>query len=160
VMRSVAFGIVCLAGLCAIAAVGAIAAAAKKSIPVPSPELVFPVTAGIKSDRLPVSTTWETLTNVDTAQIAYAPLSESGQPTVQSPLVETADPPHPDFASRHRHDTHDLEATPRTRTNSMNRQKKRPPDGSSDHVSQTSDCHSDGLRPLLDRLKLSPPCGS
>ena len=153
-MRSVAFGIVCLAGLCAIAA------AATKSIPVPSPELVFPVTAGIKSDRLPVSTTWETLTNVDTAQIAYAPLSESGRPTVRPPLVEIAYPPHPDLASRHRHDTHDLEATPRTRTNSMDRQKKRPPDGSSGHISQTNDCHSDGLRPLLDRLKLSPPCGS
>ena len=153
-MRSVAFGIVCLAGLCAIAA------AATKSIPVPSPELVFPVTAGIKFDRLPVSTTWEALTNVDTAQIAYAPLSEPGRPTVRPPLVEIAYPPHPDLASRHRHDTHDLEATPRTRTNSMNRQKKRPPDSSSDHISQTSDCHADGLRPLLDRLKLSPPCGS
>jgi hypothetical protein len=111
-------------------------------------------------DRLPVRTTWKTLTNVDTAQIAYAPLSEMGQPTVQPPLVATANPPHPDFASRHRHDTHDLKAKPRTRTNSTSRPKKRPPDGSPDDISQTSDCHLAGLRPLLERLNLSALCGS
>jgi hypothetical protein len=48
VIRTVALGVVCLAGL------GAIAAAAKKpSLPQPA-EVVFPKVAGSKADRLPL----------------------------------------------------------------------------------------------------------
>ena len=46
-IRTVALGVVCLAGL------GAIAAAAKKSPPLP-PEVVMPLVGGNKADRLPL----------------------------------------------------------------------------------------------------------
>jgi hypothetical protein len=68
VIRTVALGVVCLAGL------GAIAAAAKKSTPPsPSPEVVFPVVVGNKTDRLPIRTKQDTLTDTDKIDVVYVP---------------------------------------------------------------------------------------
>jgi hypothetical protein len=70
VIRTVAFGIVCLAGL------GAIAAAAKKSPPPRPAEIGFPVTAGNKADRLPISSNRETTTQVEKLNVVYIPPTE------------------------------------------------------------------------------------
>lgn len=54
-IRTVALGVVCLAGL------GAIAAAAKKSPPPPPAEIVFPVAAGDRTSAISAEATLRTL---------------------------------------------------------------------------------------------------
>jgi hypothetical protein len=69
-IRTIALGVVCLAGL------SAIAAPAMKS----SAKVVFPVVAGIKADRLPIKSNPETLSEADKVDVAYIPsLEEEGQ---------------------------------------------------------------------------------
>ncbi len=76
-IRTVALGVICLAGL------GAIAAAAKKSRPPsPSPEVVFPVVVGNKTDRLPIRTQ-DTLTDTDKVDVVYVP--STGQDQIHQP---------------------------------------------------------------------------
>ena len=58
-IRTVALGVVCLTGL------GAIAAVAKKSPPPPPAEVVMPVVAGNKGDRLPFKINQDTLTEAE-----------------------------------------------------------------------------------------------
>src|SRR5258708_579946 len=66
VIRAVALGVVCLAGL------GVIAAAAKKSAPAPAPEVVMPVVAGNKADRLPLVINQDTPTAAERVDVVYA----------------------------------------------------------------------------------------
>jgi hypothetical protein len=99
VIRTAALGVVCLAGL------GAIAAAAKKpSLPQPA-KIVFPKVAGSKADRLPLILRLGTPTDVERVDVAYVPpvgaSSESAAPQ------KAASPPLPRIVSRHRHDPHD-----------------------------------------------------
>jgi len=72
VIRTVALGVVCLAGL------GAIAAAAKKSPP-PPPGVVMPVVAGNKADRLPLVIKQDTPTEAEKVDVVYVPPSEQSQ---------------------------------------------------------------------------------
>jgi hypothetical protein len=65
VIRAVALGVVCLAGL------GAIAAAAKKSAPLPAPEVVMPVVAGNKADRLPLVVNQDMPTSSKRVDVVY-----------------------------------------------------------------------------------------
>ena len=70
-IRTVALGVACLAGL------GAIAAAAKKpSLPQPA-EIVFPKVAGSKADRLPLIPRLGTPTDVDRVDVAYVPPADA-----------------------------------------------------------------------------------
>jgi hypothetical protein len=68
-IRTIALGVVCLAGL------GVIGPAARRSPPQPA-EVVFPVAAGDKADRLPINGNPETLTDADTVNVAYVPPAE------------------------------------------------------------------------------------
>jgi hypothetical protein len=70
VIRTVALGVVCLAGL------GAIAAAAKKSPPLP-PEVVMPLVVRNKADRLPLKKmNQDTPTEAKKVDVVYVPLGE------------------------------------------------------------------------------------
>ena len=66
-IRTVALGAVCLAAL------GAIAAAAKESPPSQSIEVAFPVVAGNKSDRLPLIINQDTPTEAERVDVVYVP---------------------------------------------------------------------------------------
>ncbi len=66
-IRTVALGVVCLAGL------GAIAAAAKKSPPPQPAEVVFPVVAGNKADRLQLVIRQDTPTDAEKVDVVYVP---------------------------------------------------------------------------------------
>jgi hypothetical protein len=71
VIRTVALGVACLAGL------DAIAAAAKK-LPLPLPvEIVFPKVAGSKTDRRPLITRLDTPTDPERVDVAYIPPVEA-----------------------------------------------------------------------------------
>ena len=153
-IRTVALGVICLAGL------GAIAAAAKKSTP-PSPftEVVFPVVAGNKSDRLPIKTKQDTLTDTDKVDVVYVP--PTGQDRMPQPTPqEAAGPPSLDIIPRHWHDPHNRRAKAAKQRTSMKPSKKNSADSPPKQVNAVKECRSDGLQPLLRKLNMLPPCDS
>ena len=94
-IRTVALGVACLAGL------GAIAAAAKKPPPPQPAEVIFPVVAGNKADRLQLVIGRDTPADVEKVDVVYVPPDEDLIPSNQSPLQKAANPPAPRIASRH-----------------------------------------------------------
>jgi hypothetical protein len=155
VIRTVALGVVCLAGL------GAIAAAAKKSPP-PLPEVVMPVVAGNKADRLPLIINQDTPIEAEKVDVVFVPPSEQSQAGLPPPAPkEVASPQHRVIIPRHWHDPHDLKAkAAKQRESSTKQANKRSADQPPKEVSGVKVCRSDGLDPLLRKLKLSPPCDS
>ena len=152
-IRTVALGFICLAGL------GAIAAAAKKSTP-PPPEVVMPVVSGNKTDRLPLTIKEDKPTDAEKVDVVYVQPSEEGQASPPPPVSEEPAPTrHPDVNSRHWHDRHHVKAkTERRRTSSTKQTKTGSVDPSPAQISELKECRSDGLDPLLRKLNLSPPC--
>jgi hypothetical protein len=155
VIRTVALGVVCLAGL------GAIAAAAKKSPP-PPPEVVMPVVAGNRADRLPLIINQYTLADVEKVDVVHIPPSEQGQAGLPPPASQgLASPPHHVIAPRHWHDPHDVKVkAAKQKTSSTKQSKKSSADQPPKQVSEVKQCRSDGLDPLLRKLNLAPPCDS
>jgi hypothetical protein len=155
VIRTVALGVVCLAGL------GAIAATAKKSPP-PPPEVVMPVVAGNKADRLPLKINQDTSTEAEKVDVVYVPPSEQSQAGVLPPAPkEVVSPPDRVITPRHWHDPHDLKAgAAKQKAGSVKQSKKGSADSPPKQVSDVKQCRSDGLDPLLRKLNLAPPCES
>jgi hypothetical protein len=153
-IRTVALGFICLAGL------GAIAAAAKKSTPPPPPEVVMPVVSGTKTNRLPLTINEDKPTGAEKVDVVYVQPSQEGQASPPSRISEEPAPTrHPDITSRHSHDPHHVEAkTEKRRASSTKQTKTRPVDPPPAQISELKECRSDGLDPLLRKLNLSPPC--
>ena len=153
-IRTVALGVACLAGL------GAIAAAAIKSPP--PPEVVMPVVAGNKADRLPLIINQYALADPEKVDVVYVPPSEQGQAGLPLPASqERPSPTHHVIAPRHWHDPHDVKVkAAEQKTISTKQSKKRSADGPPKQVSGVKVCRPDGLDPLLRILNLSPPCDS
>lgn len=108
VIRTVALGVVCLAGL------GAIAAAAKKtSLPRPA-EIVFPIATGNKADRVPINSNPETTTEVEKVNVVYIPPAEEHQVIPPEPMPRASKEEKrasaPVFVPRHWHDPHAMKA--------------------------------------------------
>jgi hypothetical protein len=156
VIRTVALGVVCLAGL------GAIAAAAKRSAPPPSPEVVMPIVAGNKADRLPLTINQDTSTAAERVDVVYVQPSEQGQADLSpSKPKQAAIPPYRNITPRHWHDPQDVKAkAANNRANITKQSKKGAADKPPKQVSDIKPCRSDGLDPLLRKLNLSPPCDS
>ena len=154
-IRTVALGVVCLAGL------GAIAATAKKSPP-PPPEVVMPVVAGNKADRLPLKINQDTSTEAEKADVVYVPPSGQSQAGLPPPAPnEVASPPHREITPRHWHDPHDLKSrAAKQKASSVKQSAKASADSPPKQVSEVKRCRSDGLDPLLRKLNLAPPCDS
>ena len=155
VIRTVALGVVCLAGL------GAIAAAAKKSPPLP-PEVVMPLVVRNKADRLPLKINQDTPTEAKKVDVVYVPLVEQSQAGLPPPAPEeVARPPDRVITPRHWHDPHDLKAPAvKQKASSVKQLKKASADSPPKQVSEVKRCRSDGLDPLLRKLNLAPPCES
>jgi hypothetical protein len=151
VIRTVALGFICLAGL------GAIAAAAKKSTP--PPEVVMPVVSGNKTDRLPLTIKEVKPTDAEKVDVVYVQPSEEGQASPLPPVSkELAPTRHPDITSRHWHDRHHVKAKTEKRSASSTKQNTPSVDLSPAQISELKECRSDGLDPVLRKLNLSPPC--
>ena len=156
-IRTIALGVVCLAGLSAIAA-----AAMKSTLP-QSAKVVFPVVAGVKADRLPIKSNRETLSEADKVDVAYIPSTEDESQVSPSPPPPQLrpSPPQPNITSRHWHDPHDLKAKAAKSNASVTKQlKKLSAERPTEQVRDVKDCRLDGLQPLLRKLNLSPPCDS
>lgn len=152
-IRTVALGVVCLAGL------GAIAAAAKKSPPPPPAEIVFPVAAGDKADRLPITSIPETTTEADKVSVVYIPPVEDHPVIPPQPSKETKRPLAAGFVPRHWHDPDDLKTKATKPTSSDTRQaNRRSPRGSPNQIAEARSCRTEGLDGLLRKLNLSSPC--
>ena len=152
-IRTVALGFICLAGL------SAIAAAAMKSTP-PPPEVVMPVVSGNKADRLPLTINQDKPTDADKVDVVYVQPSQEGPASPPSRISEEPAPTrHPGITSRHSHDRHHVKAKTERRTaSSTTLAKTRSVDPSPAQISELKECRSDGLDPLLRKLNLSPPC--
>ncbi len=151
-IRTVALGFICLAGL------GAIAAAAMKSTPPPR-EVVMPAVSGNKTDRLPLTINEDKPTDAEKVDVVYVQPSEEGQASPPPPVSEEPPPTrHPDITSRRWHDRHHVKAKTERRRASSTKQKTQSVDPSPAQVSELRECRSDGLDPLLRKLNLSPPC--
>lgn len=155
VIRIVVLGVACLVGL------GAIAAAAKKSGPPPAADVVMPIVAGNKADRLPFTIKVDMPAAGERADVAYVQPGEEEQADLPpSAPKQVALPPHRDFTPRHWHDPHDLNARA---ANKRADTAKGPRKGAADQPLKQAEakrCRSDGLDPLLRKLNLSPPCDS
>jgi hypothetical protein len=153
VIRTVALGVVCLAGLCAIAA------AAKKSPAPQRAEVVFPVVAGNKADRSQLIIGWDTPTDAEKVDIVYVPPVEQ-EPDIsnQSAPQKAASAPPPRLVSRHWHDPHDSKFFEARRQKASSSKLPRKNSDDPKQVSDVKECRSDGLDPLLRKLNLSPPC--
>ena len=162
VIRTVALGMVCLAGL------GAIAVAAKKSTPPPRPEVIVPAVSNNKADRLPtiISQTdtqpdaerAATAEKVDVAYVASAD-QNAPRPAAARPAAtqDSASARDPDIAPRHRHERHHVRARTERRR-AIAKPKVRPADPPPAQVSELKECRTDGLHPLMRQLNLSPQC--
>jgi hypothetical protein len=155
VIKTVALGVVCLAGL------GAIAAAAKKTTPPASPEVVMPIASGNKADRLPIRVD-DTLTEADRVHAAYVPPADRDQIVrPQSSSPQAAGKPRPKIISRHWHDPHALKSRAAKKgAIKAKLLKKRATDAPSKQVSDGRECPSSGLQTLLRKLTLLPQCDS
>jgi len=152
VIRTVALGVVCLAGL------GAIAAAAKKSPPPQSAAIVFPMVAGNKGDRQQLITRLDTPTDAEKVDVVFVPPAEaSSEPAAPQ---TAASPPLPRIMSRHWHDPHDRKFFDPTKqkASASRSPTKYSADRIPERVTAVKECRSDGLDPLLRRLNLSPQC--
>jgi hypothetical protein len=154
VIRTVALGVVCLAAL------GAIAAAAKKSPPPQPAEVIFPVVAGDKADRLQLVIRRDTPTDAEKVDVVYVPPVEDLAPSTQSASQKAPSPPPPRLVSRHWHDPHDrkfFEAS-KQKASASRSPTKNSADRVPNRVTAVKECRSDGLDPLLRKLNLSPQC--
>jgi hypothetical protein len=154
VIRIVALGAVCLAGL------GAIAAVPNKSPPPQPAEVIFPVVAGNKADRQQLVIDRDTPTVAERVDVVYVPPVEDLTPSNQSALQKAASPPAPRIASRHWHDPHDRKFFEATKQNAS--KSKSPTKDTADRAPKRAtavrECRSDGLDPFLRKLNLSPQC--
>jgi hypothetical protein len=154
VIRTIALGVVCLAGL------GVIAPAARKSLPQPA-DVAFPVASGDKTDRLPINGNPETLTYADKVNVAYVRPAEERPASPSLPRPLPVRQVTPDFIPRHWHDPHDRKSGAAQPTASVtNRLKRQSAERPTEQVRDTKDCRSDGLQTFLRRLTLSAPCNS
>ena len=119
-IRTIAFGVICLAGL------GAIAVGAKRPALAPEPQLVFPAPTGKKSNRLQIAEN-ERPTSMDNVKGSHTPSAEQ-QPAVPTRSIEPRKPPPPDFTRRHWHDPYDAKAG-KLKTSDTRQAKKRSPAG-------------------------------
>jgi len=148
VIRTVALGVVCLAGL------GAIAAAAKRLTPPQRPDVIFPVVADNKTDRLPLMARGDAQTEREKVNVMYIPPVEDSITSSQSASQEVAASPPARRVSRHGHNPHGRKSFDAARQ----RPTKDFVDRAPKRVADAKECRSDGLDPLLRKLNLSPKC--
>jgi hypothetical protein len=154
VIRAIAFGVVCLAGL------GAIGATAKKSAS-PLSE-VFPTATGNKADRLSFADGQGTLTSADRVDIAYvSPTDRSKSATIQSGNQPKSGFAPSTIVPRHWHDPNAKRSavvSPDRRIKLQAPKKTKNVDRAKTSVDLRPCRRTEGFAGLLRALNLSPGC--
>lgn len=157
-MRGIAVIKVVVLGLVCVAGVGAIAAATSKSAPVPVSSVVYPTVAGTKSDRLSLASIQDIQPTVDqVALVDTTPTKPQSSVPPPSTPKELAKTKAPDFIPRHWHDPNDTQASAKKLKPGPSRDASRK--GTSTNVAESQDCRKDGLGSLMSKLNLQPTCG-
>jgi hypothetical protein len=164
-IRTIALTLISLAGL------GAIAGAAIRSTPpLPEPEIVRPVVAGNKADRLPLVANEDPLKaaeKIDTAYVQPVGEVQSSPPAETPPVATDPKPSKVDPPRRAKATTASRQNVSRSkRVAAADRSPKEvsAPAATPDSVSPSNktsalkECSSSGLDPLLRKLNLAPPC--
>ena len=140
-IRTVALGVICLAGLVAIAA------AAKKPALPQHAEVVFPKVDGNKADRLPLIPRLDTpadVEKVDVESVTPAPVEALSEPAAPQ---KAASQPLPRIVARHWHDPHDRKFFGSTKQGAG--KSKSPTNPSADRTTKrfadAKECRSEGL---------------
>jgi hypothetical protein len=154
VIRAIAFGVVCLAGL------GAIGATAKKSAP-PLSE-VFPTVTGNKADRLSFADGQDTLTSADRVDGAYvSPTDRSKLATIEPGNQAKRGLAPPTIVPRHWHDPsakRSAAVSPDRRIKVQDPKKSKDVDRAKASVDLRPCRRPEGFAGLLRALNLSPGC--
>jgi hypothetical protein len=153
-IRIIVLGAVCMAG---VGAIGAAATNRKSPEPV---DVVFPVAAGNKADRLLVGSSAETLSEADKKVSPDLPPSQAELTSSPSPqpasLNKMISASSPDIVPRHWHEPQAPgPRSVKTKSSNLKQAKK-----SAAGTQETRDCRSDGLHPILRKLNLAPDCNS
>jgi hypothetical protein len=158
VIRTVALGVFCLAGL------GAIAVAKISSIgrPAASHDEAMHTTADNKADRLSIGVSQDTLTGADKVSIVYIPLSDENRPaSTEVGRPEFSSQPSVKILARDRHGPNDVKGnSAKVRSSSTKPSKKRSIEDRSTQVRQVKECRADVLGKLLRAMNLSAACDS
>jgi hypothetical protein len=154
VIRAIAFGVVCLAGL------GAIGATAKKSAS-PLSE-VFPTVTGNKADRLSFADGRDTLTSADRVDFGYvSPTDQSKLATIQSGNQAKSGLAPSTIVLRHWHDPNAKRSAAMSTDRSIKIQdpkKSKNVDRAKISVDLRPCRRPEGFAGLLRALNLSPGC--
>jgi type IV secretory pathway VirB10-like protein len=152
VIKVVVLGLVCVGGI------GAIAAAASKSAPAPTPSIAYPVVAGNKADRLSLVSMQDVQPTVEKVAFAFTTPSElPTSPPPQPQPKEVAKAKAPQFIARHWHDPNDTRASARNPKSEPSRSTSR--NGlSGTKLADAQECRVDGLSAMLRKLNLQPAC--
>lgn len=139
----IVLGLVCVGGI------GAIAAAASKSAPVPTASVVYPAVAGNKADRLSLVSIQDIQPTVEKVALVYTPPTEPPAPAPLPPK-EVAKAKAPEFIPRHWHDPNASRANAKKLKPEPSRTTSR--NGTSAKVGESQDCRTDGLGSLMRKL--------
>lgn len=150
-IRAILLGLVCVAG------VGAIAAATSKPAAVPIPPITYPIVSGNKADRLSLVSAQDIQPTVGTDELAFAPPPEPSVP-VQPQPKELTKAKAPDFIPRHWHDPHDTRASLIKSKPERSKSTSRSSPATA-KVVEVQDCGADSLSSLMRKLSLQPACG-
>lgn len=150
-IKVVVLGLVCVGGI------GAIAAAASKSAPAPTPSIAYPVVAGNKADRLSLVSMQDVQPTVEKVALAFTTPSEPPMsPPPQPQPKEVAKAKAPQFIARHWHDPNDTRVSARNPKSEPSRSTSR--NGSATKLADAQECRVDGLSSMLRKLNLQPAC--
>lgn len=148
-IKLVVLGLVCVAG------VGAIAAATSKPSSVPTPSVVYPSVAGTKADRLSLVSPQDIPPTVEKVALASMPTSEPPAPPQLRPK-EVAKAKAPEFIPRHWHDPSDARVSAKKPKTEPSRSASK--DGSANKLADAQGCRADGVSSMLRKLNLQPAC--
>jgi hypothetical protein len=156
VIRAIAFGVVCIAGL------GAIGATAKKSVS-PLSE-VFPTVTGNKADRLLFADGQDTLTSADRVDVAYvSPTDRSKLAAIQSGNQAKSGLAPSTIVTRHWHDLNakrSAAVSPDRRIKIQEPKKSKNVERAKTSVDLRPCRRPEGFAGLIRALNLSPGCDS
>lgn len=143
-IKIVAIGLVCVAG------VGAIAAATSMPASVPISSVAYPAVAGNKSDRLSLASVQDIQPRVEQL-VKVNPIPSKPSSSTQMPQkVDRAIAP--DFTPRHWHDPRDV------RPGKPKPERAMKPSVGQTRLAEAQDCKTDGLGSLMRKLNLRPAC--
>jgi len=152
VIRIVAVGVICLAGVGVVTPLGR----KDESAIVVDMALTYPVVTGNKSDRLPIYK--EAIAPEPALEVDTPPAPTPQTVAAPQPSKSKTDRTQPEIIPRHWHDPATSKYRIHKRIADDAKRSQAPPIDKPKQISELKDCSPDGLAPLLRKLNLQPRC--